>query len=101
MKYVQKDFWKEHLCVFQGFLCVHISQPVCARTHAQLRGNIGGKYSFVKYLSYIHCLGVWCKELIKEGTKFGPFVGEKAYEVDDSMDPAYIWEVSESTRTFL
>lgn len=48
----------------------------------------------MKFHSCLHCLGVWCKELIKEGSKFGPFVGEKAYEVDESMDPAYIWEVS-------
>jgi len=33
-------FFKENLCTLQVFLCVLISQRVCARTHTQLRGNI-------------------------------------------------------------
>jgi len=41
MKYVQKHIWKELLCVLQVFLCSLVSQSVCARTRAQLRGNIG------------------------------------------------------------
>jgi len=42
MKYVQKHFSKENLCALrlQVFLCALISQPVCAHTCAQLRGNI-------------------------------------------------------------
>jgi len=30
-----------HVCAFQVFLCALISESVCARTRAQLRGNIG------------------------------------------------------------
>jgi len=41
MKYVQNAFWREHLCVLQVFFCVLVSRPVCARAHAELRGNIG------------------------------------------------------------
>jgi len=37
--------------------------------------------------------GLWCKKPIKKGSRFGPIVGEKALEVDDRMDPTYIWEV--------
>ena len=37
----KKHFWRQHLCAFQVFLCVLVSWPVCTRTHAQLRGNIG------------------------------------------------------------
>jgi len=40
MKYVQKQFWKEHLCALKVFLCALVSRPVWARTRAQLRGNI-------------------------------------------------------------
>jgi len=28
MKYVQKHFWREHLCALQVFLCALISRPV-------------------------------------------------------------------------
>jgi len=35
------DYWKEHLCALQVFLCALVSRPVCMHTHAQLRGNIG------------------------------------------------------------
>ena len=41
MKYVQKHFWKEHLYALKVFLCALISWLVCARTRAQLTGNIG------------------------------------------------------------
>jgi len=41
MKYVQKHFWREHLCALQVFLCAPVSQLVCAHTCAQLRRNIG------------------------------------------------------------
>ena len=34
-------FWKEHLCALQVFLSALTSQPLCARTRAQLRENIG------------------------------------------------------------
>jgi len=40
MKCVSKHFWEEYLCTLQVFLCAHVSRPVCARTRAQLRGNI-------------------------------------------------------------
>jgi len=40
MKHVQKHFLKENSCALQVFLCVLTSRPVCARTCAQLRGNI-------------------------------------------------------------
>ena len=40
-KYVQTHSWKKHLCALQVFLCALASWPVCARTRAQLRGNIG------------------------------------------------------------
>src|SRR6218665_610863 len=36
----EKHFWKEHLCALKVFLCALVSQPMCARTRAQLRGNI-------------------------------------------------------------
>jgi len=43
---------------------------------------------------FLFCFtGLWCKKAIKKGSRFGPFVGEKALEVDDRMDPTYIWEV--------
>ena len=41
-KYAQTHCLKENLCVLQVFLYALISRPVCARTLAQLRGNIGG-----------------------------------------------------------
>jgi len=41
MKCVQKHYLKENLCALQVFLCALISRPAWARTHAQLRGNIG------------------------------------------------------------
>jgi len=41
MKYVQNHFWKEDLCALQVFMCALVSQLVCVRTRAQLRGNIG------------------------------------------------------------
>jgi len=41
MKHVQTHFLKENLCALQVFLCALILRPVCARTRAQLRGNIG------------------------------------------------------------
>jgi len=40
----QKEFLKEHLCALKVFLCALVSRPVCTRTHAQLRGNIGHNY---------------------------------------------------------
>src|SRR6218665_669673 len=40
MKYVQKHFWREHLCALQVFLCAPVSQLVCTHTCAQLRRNI-------------------------------------------------------------
>src|SRR6218665_1955922 len=39
MKCVQKQCWRVHLCVLQGFLCALVSQPVCECTRAQHRGN--------------------------------------------------------------
>ena len=45
MKYAQKHFLKENLCALHIFLCAHVSRPVCARTRAQLRRNIGGNVS--------------------------------------------------------
>jgi len=43
MKYARKHFPKEHLCALQVFLCVLVSRPAFAQTHAQLRGNIRNK----------------------------------------------------------
>ena len=43
MKYVQTYFLRENFCALHVFLCVLISQPVCARAHAQPRGNIAGR----------------------------------------------------------
>src|SRR6218665_2993528 len=37
MKYVQKHFLKENLCVLQDFLCALISRPLCMCTRAQLK----------------------------------------------------------------
>lgn len=37
-------------------------------------------------------LGVWAKEAVPKGTKFGPFLGKWAVE---PTDPKYAWEVSE------
>jgi len=39
VKYVQKHFWKEHLCTLQVFLCALFSQPVCVCTHVR---GLGG-----------------------------------------------------------
>jgi len=43
MKYVKNHFWKENLCALKVFLCALVSRHVCARTRAQLRGNIDAK----------------------------------------------------------
>jgi len=40
IKYVQKHFSQKIFCALQVSLCALISRPVCARTRAQLRGNI-------------------------------------------------------------
>jgi len=37
----KRHFLREHLCALQVFLHALVSRPVCACTHAQLRGNIG------------------------------------------------------------
>jgi len=37
----KKPYWKEHLCTLIVFLCALVSQPVRARTRAQLKGNTG------------------------------------------------------------
>ena len=54
MKYVPKHFWKEHLCALQVFLCVLVSQLVCARAHS-LRGTLpmGHKHT------YFNCISHW------------------------------------------
>jgi len=36
----QNYFWNEHLCALQVFFCAFVFWPLCARTCAQLRGNI-------------------------------------------------------------
>ena len=36
----KKQFLNENLCALQVSLCALISQPLCARTPAQLKGNI-------------------------------------------------------------
>jgi len=46
MKHVQTHFLKENLCAFQVFLCPLISRPACARTCAQLRGNVDPRCNF-------------------------------------------------------
>src|SRR6218665_1709748 len=38
--HVRKTFLKENLCALQIVVCALISRPLCARTRAQLRGNI-------------------------------------------------------------
>src|SRR6218665_615309 len=40
VKFVQTHFWKENVCALKVFSCALVSQLVCARTCAQLRGNI-------------------------------------------------------------
>jgi len=47
MKYVQKYFLKEYLCVLQVFLCALVSPIVCARP--QLTGNIDVTRKMAKY----------------------------------------------------
>src|SRR6218665_296399 len=39
MEYVQKHFWKEHLCALQVFLCVLVSRLVRAHSHS-LEGTL-------------------------------------------------------------
>jgi len=46
MKYVQKHFWKEHLCALQVFLCVHISWLVCAHAHTH---SLEGTLHLIEY----------------------------------------------------
>ena len=40
----KRHFWSEYLCALQVFLCALVAWPMHARTHAQLRGNIGQKW---------------------------------------------------------
>src|SRR6218665_465610 len=54
MKYVQTHFLKENLCALQVFLCAFISQHVCARTCAQLRGNIAATDCSSNRYNYTH-----------------------------------------------
>jgi len=39
-----KNIFRRNICVLQVFLCALFSWPVCAWTHAQLRGNFGQQY---------------------------------------------------------
>src|SRR6218665_739432 len=56
----ENTFLKENLCVLQVFLCVLISRPVCARTCAQLRGNIDCDMKLVYDLSlHVLCYYLW------------------------------------------
>jgi len=52
-KYVQKRVWKEHLCTLQVFLCELVSRLVRARTHTQLRGNIGKQWLREEEVPYL------------------------------------------------
>jgi len=45
-----KTFLKEHLCALQVLFCALVSRPVCVRTRAQLRGNIGDDDNDGKHL---------------------------------------------------
>jgi len=38
--YVQTHFWKIIFCALHVFLCARVLPTVCARTRAQLTGNI-------------------------------------------------------------
>ena len=40
--------------------------------------------------------GIWSKEVIPEGAKFGPFLGVKTVEATPNMDPMFIWQVGGS-----
>ena len=40
MKYGQNHFLKALFCVLQSFFCALFTRPLCARTRAQLRGNL-------------------------------------------------------------
>ncbi|ELT97426.1 hypothetical protein CAPTEDRAFT_106245, partial [Capitella teleta] len=43
--------------------------------------------------------GIWCKETITAGTKFGPFQGERVQVGTRDMDPSFVWEVRKSWGT--
>jgi len=59
MKYVQKHFWKEHLCALQVFLCALFSSPLCARVQAQLRGNIARNQDYCLMISSLDANFRW------------------------------------------
>src|SRR6218665_1952929 len=61
MKYMPKHFWREYLCVLQGFLHVLISRPVRAHslgeTHSQL-------FQLCSILQSCHSILEPCAEVI-------------------------------------
>jgi hypothetical protein len=82
-----------------GILCCHsliaVEDFCCSFSAALLANescNVGGECARLCYVRL--SIGLWCKKLIKKGSRFGPFIGDKALEVDDHMDPTFIWEVS-------
>ena len=49
MKYVQKHFWKEHLCELQVFLCALVSWLVCMRSAHSLERTLARVECLVTY----------------------------------------------------
>ena len=55
-----KPFLEGKLCALQGLLCVVVSRPVCAHTHAQAaqhRGNIDLRVELDRYIGNTHHRG--------------------------------------------
>src|SRR6218665_3220086 len=52
-------FGKIIVCALHVFLCARVLRPVCARTRAQLRGNIGLSSLWPATISIFYALGPW------------------------------------------
>ena len=81
--------------------------PTTAAAAAAAAAAMAATRSFLEKLHSSHALtppaavelrdvGVWAKERVAAGTRYGPFLGKWALE---PANPAYAWEVSEFTAT--
>src|SRR6218665_1679516 len=61
MKYMPKHFWREYLCVLQGFLHVLISRPVRAHSLAETHSQL---FQLCSLLQSCHSILEPCAEVI-------------------------------------